>query len=113
VWCGRIKTWPFEVEQLNQVSPGGAFRTIAFWAFLPFFHSFEGFKGTLWPAAATAFGVVFNPKPLDSAFIGALVNKYAVTMLLHHRLSLNAYDAAMRPEQFGSLRFVMAGRELA
>ncbi|MGB6670526.1 MAG: acyl-[ACP]--phospholipid O-acyltransferase [Candidatus Acidiferrum sp.] len=76
----------------------------------PFFHSF-GFTGTLCLSAATGIGVVFHPNPLDSRVIGALVDKYAVTMLLATPTFLNAYTRRCEPEQFGSLRFVMAGAE--
>jgi acyl-[acyl-carrier-protein]-phospholipid O-acyltransferase/long-chain-fatty-acid--[acyl-carrier-protein] ligase len=77
---------------------------------LPFFHSF-GFTGTLCLPAATGIGVVFHPNPLDSRVIGALVNKYVVTMLLATPTFLNAYTRRCTPEEFGSLRFVMAGAE--
>ena len=77
---------------------------------LPFFHSF-GYTGTLCLPAATGIGVVFHPNPLDSRVIGALVNKYAVTMLLATPTFLNAYTRRCTPEEFGSLRFVMAGAE--
>jgi acyl-[acyl-carrier-protein]-phospholipid O-acyltransferase / long-chain-fatty-acid--[acyl-carrier-protein] ligase len=77
---------------------------------LPFFHSF-GFTATLCLPAATGIGVVFHPNPLDSRVIGALVNKYAVTMLLATPTFLNAFTRRVEPEQFGSLRFVMAGAE--
>jgi acyl-[acyl-carrier-protein]-phospholipid O-acyltransferase/long-chain-fatty-acid--[acyl-carrier-protein] ligase len=77
---------------------------------LPFFHSF-GFTGTLCLPAATGIGVVFHPNPLDSRVIGALVNKYSVTMLLATPTFLNAYTRRCTPEEFGSLRFVMAGAE--
>jgi acyl-[acyl-carrier-protein]-phospholipid O-acyltransferase/long-chain-fatty-acid--[acyl-carrier-protein] ligase len=77
---------------------------------LPFFHSF-GFTGTLCLPAATGIGVVFHANPLDSRVIGALVNKYAVTMLLATPTFLNAYTRRCMPEDFGSLRFVMAGAE--
>jgi len=77
---------------------------------LPFFHSF-GFTGTLCLPASTGIGVVFHPNPLDSRVIGALVNKYAVTMLLATPTFLNAYTRRCTPEEFGSLRFVMAGAE--
>src|SRR5580700_4452136 len=96
------------VEQLNQVFlllPNDRIMGI-----LPFFHSF-GFTGTLCLPAATGIGVVFHPNPLDSRVIGALVNKYAVTMLLATPTFLNAYTRRCEPEQFGSLRFVMAGAE--
>lgn len=96
------------VEQLSQVfllHPDDRIMGI-----LPFFHSF-GFTGTLCLPAATGIGVVFHPNPLDSRVIGALVNQYAVTMLLATPTFLNAYTRRVEPEQFGSLRFVMAGAE--
>src|SRR6267378_1712260 len=77
---------------------------------LPFFHSF-GFTGTLCLPTVTGIGVVFHPNPLDSRVIGALVNKYSVTMLLATPTFLNAYARRCTPEEFGSLRFVMAGAE--
>jgi acyl-[acyl-carrier-protein]-phospholipid O-acyltransferase / long-chain-fatty-acid--[acyl-carrier-protein] ligase len=77
---------------------------------LPFFHSF-GFTATLCLPAATGIGVVFHPNPLDSRAIGALVNKCAVTMLLATPTFLNTYTRRVEGEQFGSLRFVMAGAE--
>jgi acyl-[acyl-carrier-protein]-phospholipid O-acyltransferase/long-chain-fatty-acid--[acyl-carrier-protein] ligase len=96
------------VEQLNQVFMLHADDRIM--GILPFFHSF-GFTGTLCLPAATGIGVVFHPNPLDSRVIGALVNKYAVTMLLATPTFLNAYTRRCTPEDFGSLRFVMAGAE--
>ena len=77
---------------------------------LPFFHSF-GFTATLCLPAATGIGVVFHPNPLDSRVIGALISKYAVTILVATPTFLNAYIRRCTPEQFGSLRFVMAGAE--
>jgi acyl-[acyl-carrier-protein]-phospholipid O-acyltransferase / long-chain-fatty-acid--[acyl-carrier-protein] ligase len=96
------------VEQLSQVFFLQADNRIM--GILPFFHSF-GFTGTLCLPAVTGIGVVFHPNPLDSRVIGALVNKYAVTMLLATPTFLNAYTRRVEPEQFGSLRFVMAGAE--
>src|SRR2546421_6017455 len=96
------------VEQLNQVFMLHADDRIM--GILPFFHSF-GFTGTLCLPAATGIGVVFHPNPLDSRVIGALVNKYAVTMLLATPTFLNAYTRRCTAEDFGSLRFVMAGAE--
>jgi len=96
------------VEQLNQVFMLHANDRIM--GILPFFHSF-GFTGTLCLPAATGIGVVFHPNPLDSRVIGALVNKYAVTLLLATPTFLNAYTRRCTPEDFGSLRFVMAGAE--
>src|SRR5438874_2749596 len=96
------------VAQLNQVFMLHAEDRIM--GILPFFHSF-GFTGTLYLPAATGIGVVFHPNPLDSRVIGVLVNKYAVTMLLATPTFLNAYTRRCTPEDFGSLRFVMAGAE--
>jgi acyl-[acyl-carrier-protein]-phospholipid O-acyltransferase / long-chain-fatty-acid--[acyl-carrier-protein] ligase len=96
------------VEQLDQVfllRPDDRIMGI-----LPFFHSF-GFTATLCLPAAVGIGVVFHPNPLDSRVIGALVNKYAVTMLVATPTFLNAYLRRCTPEEFGSLRFVMAGAE--
>jgi len=77
---------------------------------LPLFHSF-GFTGTLCLPAATGIGVIFHPNPLDSRVIGALIAKYKVTMLLATPTFLNTYARRCTPEEFGSLRFVMAGAE--
>jgi acyl-[acyl-carrier-protein]-phospholipid O-acyltransferase / long-chain-fatty-acid--[acyl-carrier-protein] ligase len=96
------------VEQLNQVFMLHGHDRIL--GILPFFHSF-GFTGTLCLPAATGIGVVFHPNPLDSRVIGALVSKYSVTMLLATPTFLNAYTRRCAPEDFGSLRFVMAGAE--
>jgi acyl-[acyl-carrier-protein]-phospholipid O-acyltransferase/long-chain-fatty-acid--[acyl-carrier-protein] ligase len=96
------------VEQLDQVfflRPDDRIMGI-----LPFFHSF-GFTATLCLPTAVGAGVVFHPNPLDSRVIGALINKYAVTMLLATPTFLNAYLRRCTPEEFGSLRFVMAGAE--
>src|SRR6266852_5756372 len=82
------------VEQLNQVFMLHAEDRIM--GILPFFHSF-GFTGTLCLPAATGIGVVFHPNPLDSRVIGALVNKYAVTMLLATPTFLNAYTRRCTP----------------
>jgi acyl-[acyl-carrier-protein]-phospholipid O-acyltransferase / long-chain-fatty-acid--[acyl-carrier-protein] ligase len=96
------------VDQLNQIFMLRSDDRMM--GILPFFHSF-GFTGTLCLPAVTGIGVVFHPNPLDSRVIGALVNKYAVTMLLATPTFLNAYTRRCTPEDFGSLRFVMAGAE--
>jgi acyl-[acyl-carrier-protein]-phospholipid O-acyltransferase/long-chain-fatty-acid--[acyl-carrier-protein] ligase len=96
------------VEQLDQVfllQPEDRVMGI-----LPFFHSF-GFTATLCLPAAVGVGVVFHPNPLDSRVIGAVINKYSVTMLLATPTFLNTYLRRCTPEEFGSLRFVMAGAE--
>ena len=77
---------------------------------LPFFHSF-GFTATLCLPAASGIGAVFHPSPLDSRAIGALVSQHSVTMLIATPTFLNAYTRRCTAEDFGSLRFVMAGAE--
>jgi acyl-[acyl-carrier-protein]-phospholipid O-acyltransferase/long-chain-fatty-acid--[acyl-carrier-protein] ligase len=77
---------------------------------LPFFHSF-GFTVTLWLPAVLGVGVVYHPSPLDSASIGELVEKHAVTFLLSTPTFLQAYMRRCRPEQFGSVQVVLAGAE--
>ena len=96
------------VEQLDQVfflRPSDRILGI-----LPFFHSF-GFTATLCLPAATGIGVIFHPNPLDARVIGALVSKYAVTILVATPTFLSTYTRRCAPEEFGSLRFVMAGAE--
>ena len=96
------------VEQLDQVFLLQSEDRIM--GILPFFHSF-GFTATLCLPAAVGVGVVFHPNPLDSRVIGALINKYSVTMLLATPTFLNTYLRRCTPEEFGSLRFVLAGAE--
>jgi acyl-[acyl-carrier-protein]-phospholipid O-acyltransferase/long-chain-fatty-acid--[acyl-carrier-protein] ligase len=96
------------VEQLNQVFM--LHKDDRILGILPFFHSF-GFTGTLCLTSAVGVGVVYHPSPLDSRTIGALVSKYRVTFLLATPTFLQAYIRRCAPEDFGSLRFVMAGAE--
>lgn len=96
------------VEQLNQVFMLHADDRIL--GILPFFHSF-GFTGTLCLPMSVGVGVVFHPSPLDARAIGALVSQHAVTMLLATPTFLNSYARRCSAEDFGSLRFVMAGAE--
>ncbi len=96
------------VEQLEQVFHLHSGDRIL--GILPFFHSF-GFTGTLCLPPLAGIGVVFHVSPLDAKSIGALVSKYAVTMLLSTPTFLNTYARRIAPEAFGSLRVVMAGAE--
>ena len=96
------------VDQLNQVFLLGRHDRIL--GILPFFHSF-GFTGTLCLPALLGIGVAFHPSPLESRAIGALVSRYAVTFLLATPTFLQAYIRRCEPEDFGSLRLVMAGAE--
>src|SRR5580765_3229317 len=96
------------VDQLNQVFM--LHKDDRILGILPFFHSF-GFTGTLCLSSAVGIGVVYHPSPLDSRTIGALVSKYRVTLLLATPTFLQAYTRRCAPEDFGSLRYVIAGAE--
>jgi len=96
------------VEQLNQVFM--LHKDDRILGILPFFHSF-GFTGTLCLTTSAGIGAVYHPSPLDSRTIGTLVSQYRVTMLLATPTFLQAYTRRCAPEDFGSLRFVMAGAE--
>jgi acyl-[acyl-carrier-protein]-phospholipid O-acyltransferase / long-chain-fatty-acid--[acyl-carrier-protein] ligase len=96
------------VEQLNQVFL--LHKDDRILGILPFFHSF-GFTGTLCLTSAAGIGVVFHPNPLDARTIGALVSRYRITLLLATPTFLRAYTKRCAPEDFGSLRYVIAGAE--
>jgi len=96
------------VDQLEQVF--GFTRDDRMLGILPFFHSF-GFTGTLALPGALGVGVVFHPNPLDAKTVGLLASQYAVTFLLATPTFLQFYMRGCEPEDFGSLRIVMAGAE--
>ncbi len=77
---------------------------------LPFFHSF-GFTAGLWLPAVHGVGVVFHVNPLDAQTVGALIEKYRVTLLVATPTFLQAYMRRCTPESFGSLQYVLAGAE--
>ena len=96
------------VEQINEVFMlVGKDRILGI---LPFFHSF-GFTGALCMPIVAGVGVVYHPSPLESRAIGGLVSKYGVTVLIATPTFLNAYARRVAPEDFGSLRYVLAGAE--
>jgi acyl-[acyl-carrier-protein]-phospholipid O-acyltransferase/long-chain-fatty-acid--[acyl-carrier-protein] ligase len=55
--------------------------------------------------------VVYHPSPLDLGAVGDLIRDYRVTFLLATPTFLQKYTARCNPEDFGSLRFVVAGAE--
>lgn len=77
---------------------------------LPFFHSF-GFTGCVVLPALSTLGVVYYPSPLDARAIGPLVRRYRVTFLIATPTFLQLYVRGVSPEDFGSLRLVLAGAE--
>ena len=96
------------IEQLEQTfALSGRDR---FLGILPFFHSF-GFTGTLCLPGVLGFGVAFHPTPLDAAAIGGMVRDFGLTFLLATPTFFQLYLRACDPEDFGSLRFALAGAE--
>jgi len=77
---------------------------------LPFFHSF-GFTVTLCMPAVIGVGVVYHPSPLDLTAISDRVRDYRLTFLLATPTFLQAYMRRCKPEDFGSLQFVLVGAE--
>jgi acyl-[acyl-carrier-protein]-phospholipid O-acyltransferase/long-chain-fatty-acid--[acyl-carrier-protein] ligase len=96
------------VEQLGQTFALGKPDRIL--GVLPFFHSF-GFTGTLSLPLALGVGAVYHVNPLDAKVVGQLVDEYAVTFLLATPTFLQFYMRGCSAEEFGSLRFIMAGAE--
>ncbi len=96
------------IEQLEQTfALSGRDR---FLGILPFFHSF-GFTGTLCLPGVLGFGVAFHPTPLDAPVIGGLVRDFRITFLLATPTFFQLYLRGCEPEDFGSLRFALAGAE--
>lgn len=78
-------------------------------AILPFFHSF-GYT-MFWFACDSGMGSVFHPNPLETAAVGALVERFKVTVLMATPTFLQLYLRRCAPAQFGSLRLVLVGAE--
>jgi acyl-[acyl-carrier-protein]-phospholipid O-acyltransferase/long-chain-fatty-acid--[acyl-carrier-protein] ligase len=77
---------------------------------LPFFHAF-GYTATLWFPMNAGVGMVIHTNPLDAATVGALTARYGATIIMGTPTFLAAYARKCPPEQFASLRFVVAGAE--
>jgi acyl-[acyl-carrier-protein]-phospholipid O-acyltransferase/long-chain-fatty-acid--[acyl-carrier-protein] ligase len=77
---------------------------------IPLFHSF-GFTGALWYPLITGMGVVYHSNPLDFKVAGELVEKHNVTILMATPTFLMGHIRKCTPEQFASLRYVVAGAE--
>ena len=78
-------------------------------AVLPFFHAF-GYS-MFWFAKTSGMGSAFHPSPLDAIAVGALVERFRVTVLMATPTFLQLYIRRVPPSQFGSLRLVLAGAE--
>ncbi len=76
---------------------------------LPFFHSFGNFM--LWASIHSGAALILIPNPLDAAAVGRMVQRYGGTMMCATPTFLEIYRKRIRPEQFASLRIVVAGGE--
>ncbi len=76
---------------------------------LPFFHSFGNFM--LWAGIHSGAASVLIPNPLDAAAVGKTVERYGGTMMCATPTFLEIYRKRIPPEQFASLRIVVAGGE--
>jgi len=95
------------VDAVSQVfRPGREDRLLGI---LPLFHSF-GFM-SLWFALHNGVPVVFHANPLDSKEIGNIVRTREITLLLGTPTFLQLYTRRCDPNDFGSLRLVLAGAE--
>ncbi len=77
---------------------------------LPFFHSF-GYTATIWFPALSGLGAVYHPSPIDAPAIGALLERHAISFVLATPTLLSIYLRRIPPQQFGSVRLVLAGAE--
>jgi len=79
-------------------------------ASLPFFHSF-GSTVTLWYPLIEGVRTVSYPSPLEAGKIAALVERFAVTLMLATPTFLRAYLRKAEPPQLRSLRLLITGAE--
>lgn len=77
---------------------------------LPFFHSF-GITATLWLPACLGMGAAFHHSPLDAKRVGELTEEYGGTCIVGTPTFLTAWMRRVTPEQFKTLRYVVAGAE--
>ncbi|MHC4840466.1 MAG: AMP-binding protein [Planctomycetota bacterium] len=76
---------------------------------LPFFHSFGNLL--LWVGVHCRAGLCFLPNPLDADAVGEMVELNSASILVATPTFLQMYSKRIPPEQFGSLRMVVAGAE--
>jgi len=76
---------------------------------LPLFHSFGYLM--LWIGAAHEPALTFFPNPLDARAVGETVQRHRVTLVVVTPTFLQMYTRRCTPEQFASLRLVVAGAE--
>lgn len=77
---------------------------------LPLFHSF-GIMGTIWYPILANMGVAYHTSPLDAQAVIDMIRDEACTLLFGTPTFLSLYLRKARPEDFKSLRFILAGAE--
>lgn len=77
---------------------------------LPFFHSF-GLTGTFWLPLLSGFRAVYHANPLEAARVAETVRTHRATVLFTTPTFLAAYTRRAAPEDFRTLRLVVAGAE--
>lgn len=77
---------------------------------LPFFHSF-GYTVLLWFALIKKMPVVYHPNPLEAKTVGQLVKDHQATFLVGTSTLFQNYARVCEPEDFKSLKYVVAGAE--
>jgi len=76
---------------------------------LPFFHTFGNFL--LWAGLHWGAGMIFLPNPLDAEAVGEMTQKYKASILVATPTFFQIYAKKCTPEQFASLRIIVAGAE--
>jgi acyl-[acyl-carrier-protein]-phospholipid O-acyltransferase/long-chain-fatty-acid--[acyl-carrier-protein] ligase len=75
---------------------------------LPLFHAF-GLSFTLWVPIVAGVGTSFTPNPLDGKVVGRMCGKDKCTLLFATPTFLQNYLRRCKPEDFATMRFVVAG----
>ncbi|MBQ6103817.1 MAG: MFS transporter [Kiritimatiellae bacterium] len=79
-------------------------------AVLPFFHSF-GLVGCLWYPLLTHVRATYHPNPLDAQTVIDIVRTRKSTLVWGTPTFLQLYQRRAKPEDFATLRVVLAGGE--
>jgi len=77
---------------------------------LPFFHVF-GFTCTLCFPLTYGYSAIYHPNPTDARTIGELTARYRGTLLMATPTFFGQYLRRCEPEEFRTLRYVIAGGE--
>jgi acyl-CoA synthetase (AMP-forming)/AMP-acid ligase II len=104
--CDARTTTSVQRHQIGQLRVGCR-RSSRHPAVLPSF----GFTATLALPGLLGAGAIYHVNPLDARVVGALAREQKATFLLATPTFLQTYMRRCAPEDFGSLKIVMAGAE--